>query len=262
MAIEVFNRYEKKYLIDNDTYNSIQSKLLDYLEPDEYNKAHEFYTICNIYYDTADNTLIRNSLSKPKFKQKLRLRAYGVPDPEAKVYLEIKKKYCGLVNKRRTKMRLSEAYEFLSTGREPELKGYMNKQVINEIQYFLKMYELEPKLFLAYDRRAMFGKENRDLRITFDTKIRTRRENLRLESGDYGEALLENDQWLMEIKAEKSIPLWLTRLLAEHKIYSTSFSKYGKEYQKLLMNNKKLKEENSTCLNQYLAQPQLIPQYL
>lgn len=262
MAIEVFNRYESKFLIDNNTYNNIYNKLLEYMELDEYNKTHEFYTISNIYYDTKDNTLIRRSLSKPKYKEKLRLRAYGVPKNDTKVYLEIKKKCCGLVNKRRTRLELNEAYDFVSSGIKPELKHYMNKQVINEIDYILKLYDLVPKVYLAYDRKALFSKENRDLRITFDTNIRTRREDLKLESGDHGEALQNSGQWLMEVKAEKTIPFWLSKLLSEEKVFRTSFSKYGNEYKKMLMSDMKTKGDNSLCLNHFSAQPQLVAQYL
>jgi len=265
MAIEVFNRNEGKFLIDKDVYEAINIKLLGYMELDAYNKTHDFYTISNIYYDTKDNYLIRNSLSKPQYKEKLRLRAYGVPAVDDKVYLEIKKKFNGLVNKRRTSLILNDAYEFLSTGEKPKLESYMNKQVINEIDYFLKLYNVEPKLYLAYDRKAMFGKENREVRITFDTNIRTRRYDLKLEAGDYGEPLLDNDKWLMEVKAEKNIPFWLSKLLSEYKIYKTSFSKYGKEYEKMLIKNKNLKGEMNKCLIQYSAHyltQQLVPKSL
>jgi hypothetical protein len=260
--IEVFNRYEKKFLIDTETYQSIKDKLLNYMEFDAHNRNKEFYTISNIYYDTDDNHLIRNSLSKPKYKEKLRLRAYGIPDDNGKVCLEIKKKVCGLVNKRRTVLRLNEAYEFVDTGVKPEIKEYMNRQVINEIEYFLKIYDLEPKLYLAYDRIGLFGKENPDLRITFDANIRTRRDDLRLESGDYGEQLLENGQWLMEVKAEKSVPIWLTKMLSDYKIYSTSFSKYGKVHQKTLIENWKLKGDLEPCSKLYSTQQRLASHYL
>lgn len=265
MAIEVFNRHEEKFLIDNDVYEAIQSELLKHMELDEYNKTHDTYTISNMYYDTADNHLIRTSLSKPAYKEKLRIRAYGVPESNDKVYLEIKKKVCGLVNKRRTKLRLNDAYRFVSTGIKPELKYYMNKQVMNEIEYMLRIYELEPKLYLAYDRKAMFGIESRDLRITFDTNIRSRRYDLKLEAGDYGEQLMQEGKWLMEVKAEKNIPLWLSKMLAEYKIYKTSFSKYGKEYERMLVNNRILKGEANISLNQFLVQQgsmQLAHQYL
>lgn len=257
MAIEVFNRSECKFLIDKDVYEALNIKLLEYMERDDYNKVHDFYTISNIYYDTKDNFLIRNSLTKPKYKEKLRIRAYGVPHIDDKVYLEIKKKVNGLGNKRRTSLKLRETYEFLSTGEKPKLESYMNKQVINEIEYMLKLYNLEPKAYIAYDRKAMFGKDNREVRITFDTNIRTRRYDLKLEAGDYGEPLLEKGKCLMEVKVEKNIPIWLSRLLSEYKIYKASFSKYGNEYKKMLINNKNMKGEMNKCLTQYSAQYQM-----
>lgn len=237
MAIEVFNRYESKYLLNGTAYRRLYQDLLDYMEPDEYNRQHEFYSISNLYFDTVHDSLIRASLAKPKYKEKLRLRAYGVPEKDAKVYLEIKKKVFGLVNKRRTALKLDEAYEFVRTGQAPELKDYMNRQVVNEISYFLRLYNLQPKVYLAYERKALFCKNNRDLRITFDTNIRSRRYDLRLEQGDYGEQLLEDGQWLMEVKAEKTVPVWLSVMLSEHKLYRTSFSKYGNEYKKMLKNS-------------------------
>lgn len=232
MAIEVFNRYENKYLLDDAAYRSFYNDLLHYMELDDYNKQHEYYSICNLYFDTRHDSLIRTSLSKPKYREKLRLRAYGVPGGDAKVYLELKKKVFGIVNKRRTGLKLAEAYEFVRTGAAPEHQPYMNKQVVAEIAYFLSRYELEPKVYLAYERKAMFSKESRDLRITFDRNIRHRRSELGLELGDHGEPLNPEGQWLMEVKAEKTIPLWLSRLLSEHGLYRTSFSKYGNEYKK------------------------------
>lgn len=255
MAIEVFNRFEKKYPVSAQLYGEVQRELRKYMELDEYNKIHPYYTISNIYYDTMNNELIRKSVSKPKYKEKLRLRGYGIPSSEDQVYLEIKKKVNGLVNKRRTKLVLKEAYNFLYTSKKPEYKSYMNKQVLNEIDYFLNLYNLVPKIYIAYDRRAFFGIDNRDLRITFDTNIRTRRTDLRLEYGDYGEKLLNDDVYIMEIKAEKSIPLWLSQMLGYFKIYRTSFSKYGTEYKRMI-SKKKLEEEKVRCLKQYII-PQL-----
>jgi len=269
MGIEVFNRHESKFLINSDVYKEVEKRLLQYMEIDVYNKDHEFYTISNLYFDTKDNNLIRHSLSSPKYKEKLRLRAYGVPNEDEEVYLEIKKKICGLTNKRRTKLKLLESYNFVATGKRPDYKSYMNKQVLKEIEYILKIYDLEPKLYLAYDRKAFFGKVNRDLRITFDSNIRTRRYDLKLESGDHGENLLDKGTCIMEVKAENNIPIWLSNLLSEYKIYKTSYSKYGKEYEKLLLNNRQLLFNDkkilggiNTCLTHYSHQPQLLQQSL
>lgn len=234
MAIEVFNRYEHKYLLNRDTYKRVIEVMDKHMVLDSHNKNHEPYTIANIYYDTQDDYLIRKSLSKPAYKEKLRLRAYGVPELSSKVFLEIKKKYNGIVNKRRTTLKLDEAYSFVASGEKPQTEQYMNGQVLSEIEYFLHMYDLQPKLYLAYDRIAYFEKGNPDLRISFDMNIRSRRYDVRLDYGDYGEKLLSDDVFLMEVKTAFAKPLWLTDMLTKFGIKRKSFSKYGTEFKRMI----------------------------
>ncbi len=242
MAIEVFNRYEHKYLMDGETYKKVIDVMDAHMELDKYNKGHRPYTIANIYFDTEDDYLIRHSLEKPMYKEKLRLRAYGVPDEDTKVYLEIKKKFNGIVNKRRTTLTLKEAYDFVRTGRSPQKKDYMNAQVVKEISYFLTQYDLRPKVYLAYDRIAYFEKGNKDLRISFDQNIRFRRCDVALEDGDHGEQLLNDGVYLMEIKTSMAKPLWLSNMLTEFNIRRNSFSKYGTEFKRHI--NEKNYNEN------------------
>ncbi len=236
-TIEVFSRVEHKYIIDGDTYNYLREKMDKYMYEDGYSTNGGFYTICNIYYDTDTDMLIRNSLDRPVYKEKLRLRSYGRATDDTKVFLEIKKKYKGVVNKRRTVLKLSEAYEFLETYNKPVIQDYMNEQVINELQFFMNLYKPVPKLYLAYDRAALFGKDDPELRITFDTNIRTRRSNLRLDSEVEGKQLLDKDCWLMEIKVANGYPKWLLDILEERNIRKQSFSKYGTEYKNYLRDN-------------------------
>lgn len=243
MAIEVFNRYEHKYMLSKNQYENFLNLLDEHMICDSHNENRKPYTIANIYFDTDDDFLIRNSLSKPKYKEKLRLRAYGVPKENDKVYLEIKKKVNGLVNKRRTSLLLNEAYDFVKSGIAPPLKDYMNPQVVRETEYFLKIYSVKPKLYLAYDRVAYFEKDNRDLRISFDMNIRSRRCDLRLENGDYGEKLLSEDVYLMEIKTSAAKPLWLSHALDEWKVRRRSFSKYGTEFKNRVRENAALINE-------------------
>ena len=94
MAIEVFNRYEHKYILNRETFDKVIEILDSHMDMDSHNKDHEPYTISNIYFDTPDDYLIRNSLSRPVYKEKLRLRSYGVSDDKSTVFLEIKKKFC------------------------------------------------------------------------------------------------------------------------------------------------------------------------
>jgi hypothetical protein len=203
------------------------------MEPDKYNAGGAAYPILNIYYDTPDNDVIRASLSKPAYKEKLRLRSYGAPSLDSTVYVEIKKKVRGVVNKRRSGMKLREAYPFLKSGAIPAIQSYMNAQVLSEAAYILERKALKPALFLSYERTAYFGE--RGLRVSFDMNIRTRRCDLRLEYGAYGEPLLNEGERLMEIKTAESIPIWLSNLLAECKAYPTGFSKYGVEYERSLI---------------------------
>ncbi|NLC40895.1 MAG: polyphosphate polymerase domain-containing protein [Clostridiaceae bacterium] len=238
MAIEVFNRFEKKYMLDAVTFEKLQNRLPEYMRLDHHNETGNTYTISNLYYDTSDNHLIRTSLAKPKYKEKLRLRAYGVPKADSEVYVEIKKKVAGLVNKRRSALKLQEAKNFFESGIIPEEQGWQNRQVLNEIHYILQTHELYPALYLAYDRLAYFGVDHPDLRVSFDRNIRTRRNDLALDAGEHGVPLLEKDRWIMEIKVVNNIPFWLSRLLSEYKIYPISFSKYGTEYKRTLEDGK------------------------
>lgn len=161
MAIEVFNRYEKKYMMDEKTFFELTDRISDYMNPDAYNKNGEAYRISNIYYDTESDQLIRASIEKPVYKEKLRLRAYGTPSLDDMVFVEIKKKYNGIVNKRRTSMTLKEAYSYLDEGTMPDMNNNrINRQVLKEIDYFKNFYGLKPKLYLSYDRFAYFEKDD------------------------------------------------------------------------------------------------------
>ncbi|MEF9938997.1 MAG: polyphosphate polymerase domain-containing protein [Clostridium sp.] len=224
MAQAVFNRYEKKYLMPESIYHELQSKLRPHMQEDEYG----IHTICNIYYDTPDYDLIRRSIEKPVYKEKLRLRSYGVPTLDSNVFLEIKKKYRKIVNKRRIQLTLREAYDYVERGIRPEGES----QILREIDFFLRRYPLTRGIYLAYDRIALFGRQDHDFRVTFDHNIRSRRTLMGLENGTKGEFLLPEGYFLMESKIMGATPLWFTEILSELSIYSVSFSKYGNIYKK------------------------------
>lgn len=219
----VFNRVEKKYLLNELEYQLLLKKLKPYIIPDQYSKS----VICNLYFDTNNFDLIRRSIEKPIYKEKVRLRSYGIPDLDSTVFLEIKKKYKKQVNKRRISLPLKEIYEFLESTKE-------NTQIEKEIAYTLKFYQLKPMVYLAYNRLAFCGKNNPDFRITFDSNIRYRKDNLKLELGDKGKTILPDGTYIMEVKANFSYPLWFSALLSELHIYPTTFSKYGKVYGAIL----------------------------
>ena len=213
-------RYELKYLITAAQRRALQPVIDAHTVPDEYGKSR----IANLYYDTPDRRLIRRSLEKPAYKEKLRLRSYGTPKEDSTVYLELKKKACDVVGKRRTAMRLREVPDFLNA-------PATDSQIRRELAYFLSRFENPaPAAVLCYDREAYFDRSDPDVRVTFDTDIRYRDTDLSLESGTYGTALLDPDTVLLEVKVGRAMPLWLAKELSRLGIRQTSFSKYGRAY--------------------------------
>ncbi len=232
MSKNTFERLEKKILIDEELIEPLCSELIKYMNPDEYNKNGEPYMICNLYFDDDNDDVIRTSVSKPKFKEKLRMRAYGVPTDESKVFIEIKRKLAGVGTKRRTKITLSQAKEYLETGKHPEGLSYIDEQVLREIDYFIELYNVYPKVYISYMRHAFFGKEDKDFRVTIDQDIVTRRYDLDLALGRYGDSLLPPGKVLLEIKFAGALPLWFSAMLDSFGISFGSYSKYGTEFKK------------------------------
>ena len=224
MAIQCcFERYEKKYCLTLSQQRFLLEQMIPHMKRDRYGE----YTICNIYYDTEDFRLIRASLEKPVYKEKLRVRSYGVPREDGKVFVELKKKFDGVVYKRRITTGIQNAAPFLSG----ELPCGDFGQIGREIRYFQSFYRTEPKVFIGYDRLAFAGIEDPQLRITFDTNLRWRDTDVDLRLGDHGAPIaLPRGEVLMEVKIPGACPLWLCRLLSDAKAYPTSFSKYGACY--------------------------------
>lgn len=232
----VFERVEKKYLVNQNTFNLFYQNIKPYMEADKFG----LHTICNIYYDTDNYELIRNSIEKPKYKEKLRLRSYGIPNEDDKVFLEIKKKYDGTVFKRRISLSLKEAVDYLDKGIKPGTES----QILNEIEYFIHFHKPTKKVFIAYDRLALFSKQDHDFRITIDHNIRFRTDHLDLRSGDYGAPILDEEKYLIEIKTSSAMPLWLVQTMSDLKIYPVSFSKYGTVYKQDLINSLLIDEKS------------------
>ncbi len=224
-----FERYEKKYLLTRKQYRSMLLGMAPYMKPD----AHPLYSISNIYYDTAHYDLIRASLEKPVYKEKLRVRSYGVPGSRDKVFVELKKKYDGVVYKRRVTMEMQAAVRYLHGVKKGD-----GSQISREIDYFMRLYRPEPKVLIAYDREAYAAVNGGELRITFDTALRARSNDLDLRFGDHGILLSDDELYLMEIKIPGTAPLWLARLLSENGVFSTSFSKYGAYYKQFVLSGR------------------------
>ena len=218
-----FKRREMKFLLDERQYNDVLEAIKGFMTEDEFG----LHTIMNIYLDNRNNDLIRSSLGKPIYKEKVRLRCYGnkAADDSA-AFLEIKKKYRGLTYKRRLEGRYKELFDYITDGSQPQDRG----QVFGELDYLINRMRLRPKIVICYDRRAFYGTEDKEFRLTMDGNIRFRRGDLDLRSGDGGSYLLSQPFKVMEVKSVGAIPLELVRALSRLKIYRGSYSKYGSIY--------------------------------
>lgn len=226
----VFKRYEFKYLITRQQQQAILSIMEPYMQLDSYGET----IIRNIYFDTDNYRLIRRSIERPAYKEKLRIRSYSQAEQYSNVFVELKKKFNSIVYKRRLALPHEHAMNWL-LGQSP---CPVDTQISREINYFMGFYEsLKPTVFLSYRRFAYFLKAGGDFRVTFDDNILCRQEDLNLSAPVYGQSILDPDLVLMEIKCSGGIPLWLTSALSSMKIYKTSFSKYGTAYEKLIFNN-------------------------
>jgi len=267
----VFHRVEKKYILTREQFEAVLVEINKKLNPD-IGFGHEDgkYSIASLYYDSPDMRFVRQAYESPGYKEKLRIRTYGVPSLDALVYVEIKKKIKGLGNKRRFEMPLRDAYEFLETN--VILDKYQNSetgnvQVLKEIVNMHGRYgrEIKPAALISYNRMAFNGAGNEGLRISFDYDVKGRQYDLRLELGAYGtdflcarklltqfpaetkvsafttgcekfaeQTFLTDNYVIMEIKTLNAFPLWLTKLLGSLGINPQSFSKYKTMYHSMI----------------------------
>lgn len=218
---QVFERYELKYKLTFNEYKAFKEELLKYMKVDKYGIA----TIQSIYYDTPSYELIRKSIDKPVFKEKLRLRSYGLAKPDSPCFLEIKRKAEGLVYKRRIPIKEQIAKDFMN------YKGkFEDSQISRELTYFRNYYkDLIPQFLIIYERES-FYKENSEVRVTFDFNPRYRIDNLDLHTSLEGTPLMNEELIFMEIKVLHNMPLWLTNIITKLKIKKGSISKVGEAY--------------------------------
>lgn len=218
---ETFVRFEKKYLLSRSQYEEILRRIKDYTEPDRFHKSE----IRSIYYDTKSFEMIRRSIEKPEFKEKLRIRSYGKTLADDKVFVEFKRKLDGIVYKRRTKARCCELLDDIKSAQ------FKDEQIGKEIRYAIDQYQgIRPVIYIGCDRTSYSGTEDKNLRITFDRNICYRMKHLSLNSDPNDRQL--TDKIVMEIKVSDAMPLWLTEILDEVKAYPRGFSKVGSAFEK------------------------------
>ncbi len=236
MATQVFRRTEIKYIITEDQFDKLMDLIEPYLKKDKYFKG----TNMSIYFDDENRYLAIHSLEKPLYKEKIRLRSYGVPTLDDTVFLEIKKKFKGVGSKRRIPVVLKDFYNYEKTGKLET----NNENIKQELDECFGRYNLKPTMFLAYDRTSYCDKDDPTFRVTFDRNVRSRNNELKLEKGDHGKKFFEHGEIVMEVKSVRAYPFYFVRALSKLKIYPASFSKYGRVTEKVIYQNHALSRKS------------------
>lgn len=220
--VVVMKRYELKYILSPEQDKYFRRRLEGHMQVDRFGLT----SIASLYYDTPDYRLINASIEKPAFKEKMRLRSYGLATDSSPVFLELKRKAYGIVYKRRVQSTIPLVEKFFDGDGDICAGGQINR----EITYFRDLYKnLSPACLIIYDRTAYF-EPGGDLRLTIDGNPRYRTDDLDLRHSMDGISLLPEGYTILEIKVQEAMPLWLTKILDEGKIYKASFSKYGEAY--------------------------------
>ena len=225
--VVVMKRFELKYLLNPEQTAFLRERLKGHMEIDEFGKT----SIASLYYDTPDYRLIRTSIEKPPFKEKIRLRSYGLASDDSPVFLELKRKADGIVYKRRVSSTIPLVKRFFDGLGDICAGGQINREIV----YFRDYYKtLVPACLIIYDRTAYF-EPGGDLRLTIDEAPRYRTKDLDLRVSMEGTLLLPPGWTILEVKVQRAMPLWLTSILSEGKIYKASFSKYGEAYRQQIV---------------------------
>ncbi|MBQ9779712.1 MAG: polyphosphate polymerase domain-containing protein [Clostridia bacterium] len=228
--MNTFKRMEKKTTMQISDVPAFLERILPRMDYDSHNVNGEPYMISNIYFDDVNDNVIRTSVTLPKYKEKLRLRSYGVPTSDTKVFLELKKKLYGVGTKRRAKLLLRDAEAYLETGTHPEGLSYIDEQVLREIDYYRSHETVVPRIYVSYLRRAFFAKDDPSFRVTLDSDILTRRYDLDLSLGRYGEPVLSPGKLVLEVKFAGAVPLWFCRVMSDFGLSFHTFSKCGTDF--------------------------------
>jgi hypothetical protein len=225
-----FKRYEQKYLLNQDQYRNFMDLIGDSFQPDQYGPS----TIYSIYYDTPDFRIIRKAFTKYDYREKLRLRSYGIPKSGDSVYIEMKKKYQGITYKRRFPVYFGTLKNLYTLPSPPANEG----DLFDEFNYFYQRHSVAPSFFISYDRIALESKENKRFRLTFDTNIRWRSDNFDFSFGTLGYPLFKTNEYLLELKTIEPIPLYLSNCLTKNRIFPSSLSKSKLAYMDFITRSK------------------------
>lgn len=224
-------RLEYKYLIPVDKLDSFRRELLPFVNLDDKHNDGNEYIVRSIYFDTHDLRFYREKVEGYKIRKKLRIRGYNFVENANPVFLEIKRKNDGYINKNRAPLEYQNLDEFLESASINDFiikdsNGELHKRDAEKFLYHLRKNSLKPIVLIVYDREAFFSKFDESLRITFDKNLRYKiypsLENLFSEDLQ----VLHKNNFILEVKFSEGFPNWLSNLINKYQLSRKSLSKY------------------------------------
>lgn len=226
--IRHFNRFELKYLLTAAAAETLKAELCTRVDPDHYS-GEAGYSVLSLYYDSPEFDFYWDKIEGLKFRRKLRLRAYPQANGTlpSQVMVEIKQRINKTVQKRRIRLPLQAALQLCTAQAQLSARDAFEANVISEVQYLVSAKQLRPSCLIRYHRQAWQGREwHPGLRITFDTELKARVQDLQLSAHAADSYFLPPDQCILEVKVDERVPDWLASLLSKHECQLKRVSKY------------------------------------
>ena len=226
------DRFEMKFVITRDQRDAIMPALMERMRADENAMDGAYYPIISLYYDTPDRDCYWEKEQSVPSRRKMRVRVYGSLDGKLPptIFVEIKHKCDGRGVKRRLRVPLEEAL-WICAGNPPRRPlNVLDMRIVDEIHMLVKKRNFRPTVAMRYDRQAYADKDpESDLRVTFDTGIAYRFDNLDPIPDDrrFDRFMLPDGYSVMEVKVTGAVPYWLTKLVGEHHCILQGHSKYN-----------------------------------
>ena len=254
MLKDNLSRYEFKFPISYDDMDRLMDDLIPYVKSDKHVNEYGIYTISSLYMENDCKDCYYETINGDPFRQKVRLRVYGKQAfKDSDAFLELKNKINGLVVKRRINMKLSDAVNFMNdcakNGNSAKIESYKNadSQILKEIRQVIATKKLKPAVIVSYERLPLVAIDDESLRITFDFNLRSRSDALDQTEGTGGLRRCPKNVAILEIKTNKPLPYWLTKILAKYNYRNQTFSKYCSHYSPMrILSDIKIDNEGDT----------------
>jgi SPX domain protein involved in polyphosphate accumulation len=226
-------RFELKYLINEDLTEQMRSFVSAYLEPDEYGigKPGQAYPVHSVYLDSDDLATHQWTINGTKNRFKLRLRYYD-EKPTTPVFFEVKARVDNCILKQRCGVR-REAVPILLAGQLPEPDHLLSKEprhlvALHRFNFLMVKLNARPKVHNSYRREAWVSASDNSVRVTFDRCIR-------IEPHFKPEAVIAHfnpirvfpEFTVLELKFTTRFPNWLRDLVRTFNLMQFSSAKYS-----------------------------------